>query len=137
MRLHLYRSINHTIYIWRGTISAVYFMYKSRAFKLELENKLEKLWTENAQIHKHNNKNKVIRLRKKKKPIEYSVSKHIPSLHSPPPPKALYKLFLFTNSRSRGLAHICPLVYCATSFCISTFSILNLSVTLVDVRYLF
>ncbi len=46
-------ELNHTIYVGRWPTSAVYF--KSRAFKVESVNKLEKSGTEKAKIHKHNN----------------------------------------------------------------------------------
>ncbi len=42
---YLYTEVSHTIYVRRGTISAVYFMYKSRAFKAEPVNKLKKTGT--------------------------------------------------------------------------------------------
>ncbi len=52
---YIYTEVNHTIYVWRGTISAVYFMYKSRAFNAKPVNKLEKPGTEKAKIGNHNN----------------------------------------------------------------------------------
>ncbi len=48
-------EINHTIY---DGPSAVCFMHKPRAFKIEPVNTLEKAGTENVNIHKDNNKKK-------------------------------------------------------------------------------
>ncbi len=48
---YIYTKVIHTIYIWRGTTSAIYFMYNSRSFKAQSVNNSEK-----AKIHIHNNK---------------------------------------------------------------------------------
>ncbi len=53
---YIYTEVTHMIYVRRGTTSAVYFIYKSRAFMAEPVNKLEKQGTEKAKFHKNNNK---------------------------------------------------------------------------------
>ncbi len=44
--LHIYIEVNHTIYVWKGSDFAVYFIYNSWAFKAEAVNKWKKPGTE-------------------------------------------------------------------------------------------
>ncbi len=57
---HGVTSVRSQPHIKRGNTSAVYFMYKFNAFKLDPVNKLDKPGMEKAKIHTHNTKQVIL-----------------------------------------------------------------------------